>query len=175
MGDLADLLGHAARAKAAVSRQGPAAPEPTTKTGKAVALAKAHTPGAVATTLATLREADSFLDKIPVIGYETPLAPSKQQRVASGLMGVLYTGAAGCSIIPFVGPWAASALIAVGGGVAKAKSSDPLIQNEANLALQTSVYAAAGGFVPVVPVSTGIYGRAAIKSFATMLRRTPQE
>lgn len=118
------------------------------------------------TTLRTVGEVDSVLDKIPLIPYKAPAAPSTTERVAAGGMAVLYTIGAGVSVLPLVGPGFASAVIAAGGALAKWKSPNPEVQNQANLALQTSAYAFGAGLVGLGFIP---YARAAIKSAMTAI------
>lgn len=107
---------------------------------------------------------DQLFDKVPVIGFVTPEKPTASERVTSGVMAVVYSAGAGVSIIPFVGPWTASALIAGGGAAARFMSPNPEVQNQGNLALQTSAYAAIGGCLPIPFAGSVPYARAAIKS-----------
>ena len=120
-----------------------------------------HAPGILQQAAGAIAAVDQKLDKLPIVPFITPAKPTSSERVAAGVMSVVYTAGAGVSFIPFVGAWGASALIAGGGFVARKFSPNPEVQNQGNLALQTSAYAAAAGFFGWGSVP---YARAAIKS-----------
>ena len=115
---------------------------------------------------------DSVLDRVPLIPYEAPKAPTRGERIAAGAMAVVYTAGGGLSIIPLVGPWTASAIIAAGGAAARALSPNPEVQNQGNLALQTTGYSAAVTLLDFGLLGFGSvpYFRAAAKSALVAVR-----
>ncbi len=126
-------------------------------------------PSVIQQTAGFLMAADQKLDKLPIVPFETPKKPSSSERIASGFMTLVYGTASGvATLIPFVGAWGASAIVAVGGFAAR-QSPNPEVQNQGNLALQTSTYGAITGCFGFGGVP---YARAAVKSALIALNRT---
>lgn len=136
----------------------------------ALARLKDNAPGIAQQVASAAVKVDDVLDRVPLAPYESPKNPSGAERVAAGVMSVVYAAGGGVSLIPFVGSWIASAAIAGGGALAR-MSNNPEVKNQGNLALQTTGY---GLVAEVATLGFGggslAYFRAAAKSAAVAMR-----
>ncbi len=137
----------------------------------ALARLKDGAPGIVQQVASAAVKVDDVLDRVPFIPYEAPKAPSQAERIAAGTMTVVYAAGGGISLIPFVGPWVASAAIAAGGAAARFLSNNPEVQNQGNLALQTTGYSVVADLASFGLLGSVPYFRAAVKSAAVAMNR----